>query len=205
MTDIDEDSVAWVEQLVRGDDAVVQEFWQRYGSRLQRFAEVRMAPRLQQRVGPDDVVQSVCRTFVRRTRKGELRLSGSESLWRLLCAITLTKVRQHARFHYRQKRSVRRELAQSEQSPEEATPFAEQLMGNEPTAEEVVAFAEQMEQLLNALDEDERLLVQLRLEGLRQDEIANRMGCSERTVRRLLSRVRSRWKTLLEDSLAAGS
>ena len=65
----------------------------------------------------------------------------------------------------------------------------------------VVAFADQMEKLLSMLSDEERSLVQLKLDGHKQEEIAEQLGCSERTVRRLLSRVRAHWKKMLEDSL----
>jgi RNA polymerase sigma-70 factor (ECF subfamily) len=164
-----------------------------------------MAPHLLQRVGPDDVVQSVCRTFVRRAREGAFHLADTSSLWRLLCAITLTKVRQHVRFHYRQGRDVRRELVRHDNPQEPSDGMEAWQADSDPTPAEAVAFADQMEQLLRDLGEEERCLVQLRLEGYTQEEIAAKIGCSERTVRRLLSRVRSQWKKLLDESLSEGT
>jgi len=89
----------WIAKLVQGDPQVTAEFWELYGDRLVRVAERHLGARLQRREGPDDVVQSVCRTFWRRAQKGMFELADSDSLWRLLCAITVTKVRQKARFH----------------------------------------------------------------------------------------------------------
>lgn len=199
MSDDSNASTLWVRELVRGDEAVVREFWERYGSELERYASRRIAPRLQPRMGPEDVVQSACRTFFRRSTSGEITVSDTTSLWRLLCAITLTKVRQHARFHLRQRRSVQRETPQedaSDREPKEPLPTATQ-----PTPQEVAEFAEQLERLIGSLASEEQQLVQLRLEGFTQAEIAAKMQCSERTVRRLLSRVRSQWTQQLDDSL----
>ncbi len=94
-----------------GDRTVVQDFCQRYGASLERLAAKHLPAALRRRVGPEDVVQSACRTFLRRTRGGEFQLADSEDLWRLLCAITLTKVREQARFHLRQKRGLDKEVA----------------------------------------------------------------------------------------------
>ena len=99
----------WVRALVAGDEQVAGEFWGQYGGRLQGLAEEYLTTRLQRRVSPDDVVQSVCRTFLMRARAGRFVLEDPDSLWRLLCAITLTKIRQQARFHGRQKRTAQRE------------------------------------------------------------------------------------------------
>ncbi len=94
-----------------GDEEVVTEFCRDYGSRLQRVAERNIGPGLRRRMGPESVVQSACCSFLRRARAGQYELADCEDLWRLLCAITLRKVREHARFHLRQKRGVDREIA----------------------------------------------------------------------------------------------
>src|SRR4051812_47370036 len=100
---------ALIDGLRRGDQRITQEFWDQYGRMLHGLAEKNLAEGVRRRVGPEDVVQSVCRTFLRRAQIGEFQLPDSESLWRLLCAITLTKVREQTRFHLRQKRGLDRE------------------------------------------------------------------------------------------------
>jgi RNA polymerase sigma factor (sigma-70 family) len=196
------DSVLWVRQLVAGDEQVMQEFWHEYAPSLERLAHSRMTPALQRRVGAEDVAQSVCRTFLRRAQQGEFKLEASEGLWRLLCAITLTKVRQHARFHLRQKRGLNREVSlESAGGSTDAVAF-------EPAARDAIspadalAFADQMSSLLGKLNDEERQIVEGKLEGLTQIEVAARLGCSERTVRRLLERVAERWSRELTDSLS---
>lgn len=198
MSDPDDSSSAWLRELVAGEAVIVGEFWQSYGERLQRLAASRMNPALQRRVGPDDIVQSVCRTFFRRSRDGQFELHGTASLWRLLCAITLAKVKHHARFHYQAKRRVDREVASAAAGNRE-TSFDPAASG--PTPAEVAEFADEMQRMFEALDDEERQFVQLRIEGLTQVEIADRLGRSERTVRRLLDRVKHRWEVLLDDSL----
>src|SRR5215211_5940267 len=103
-----------------GDHQVLQEFWDQYGPQLHRLAEKNLPAGLRRRVGPEDVVQSACRTFLRRAREGEFRLDDSAALWRLLCAITLTKVREQTRFHLRQKRGLDQE-AQPAGGPDDST------------------------------------------------------------------------------------
>src|SRR5262245_2952383 len=100
-----------IQGLRDGDPDVVREFCAQYGQRLQRLAEKHLPPGLRRRLGPEDVVQSACRTFLRRAQEGKFRLGEVENLWALLCAITLTKVREQARYHLRQKRGVDRERA----------------------------------------------------------------------------------------------
>jgi RNA polymerase sigma factor (sigma-70 family) len=69
----------------------------------------------------------------------------------------------------------------------------------QPTPEESAAFADQLQSVLDALDEEQRQIILLRLEEYTMEEIATRQGCSERTVRRILKRVQSRLQRLLQD------
>ncbi len=173
-----------------GDGEVVREFWEQYGKMLHQVAERHLAEGLRRRVGPEDVVQSACRTFLRRAQGGEFKLEDSESLWRLLCAITLTKIREQTRFHMRQKRGLDQEkavawgLGDSAVAPDPAAPG--------PAPDEAAAIADHLRVLLDGLDEEERQVVDLVLQEHTQEEIAERLGCSERTVRRIFKRIKSR-------------
>jgi RNA polymerase sigma-70 factor, ECF subfamily len=182
--------------LREGDRQIVQEFCENYGGLLSELAEKHLAGPLRRRVGPEDVAQSACRTFLRRVRAGEFELADSEGLWRLLCAITLTKVREQARFHQRKKRDLAQEMPFTmDDSDRDAARFEPAVSG--PSPAEAVEFADQFQQLMLALDDEERQLVDLKLQQYTNDEVAERLGCSERTVRRLLKQVRSRLERAL--------
>jgi len=176
--------------LRNGDRNVVNDFCERYGASLERLAAKHLPAGLRRRVGPEDVVQSACRTFLRRTQGGEFQLADSEDLWRLLCAITLTKVREQARFHLRQKRGVDQEVALEAPSGDSLV-SAFQPVARGPTPAEAAEFADQFEKIISALDEEERQVVDLKLQECTMEEMAERMGCSERTVRRILKRVQT--------------
>ena len=188
-----------IDGLRTGDQHVVQEFCRLYAGPLESLAEQRLANRLRRRVGPEDVVQSVCRTFLRRMRAGEFHLPDSESLWRLLCTITLVKIREQARLHQRQKRDMSREipLASLAMHREEAQ---NELEATAPTPVEAAEFADQFELLIGSLDDEESRLVHLKLEQYTNDEAAAHLGCSERTVRRILKRVQARLKRTFPSS-----
>ena len=60
--------------------------------------------------------------------------------------------------------------------------------------------SETLERLLNGLDEDERPIVELSLQGYSTREISEQLDRPERTVRRLRERVRARLERMqLED------
>ena len=188
-----EDAPTWdrmIGGLRNGDQGVIRQFCHAYGASLEKLAERHLASGIRRRVGADDVVQSACRTFFRRAQVGEFELPDAESLWGLLCAITLTKVREQTRFHLRDKRGLQREKHAAANATESEQPWFN-LPAAEPTPDEAAEFADQFAQLLTALDEEERQLVDLKLQQCTNDEIAERMGCSERTVRRILKRVQA--------------
>ena len=181
-----------IEGLRNGDRRTAQDFWDQYGGMLHGLAEKHLAEGVRRRIGPEDVVQSACRTFLRRARIGEFQLPDSESLWRLMCAITLTKVREQTRFHLRQKRGLQQEVHALNQPDISGVGSSFDQAAPGPTPAEAAEFEDQFRQLLATLDDEERQIVDLKLQDFTQEEIAERLDCSERTVRRILKRVQSR-------------
>lgn len=184
----DADWLRVIRGLRDGDRQVLFDFWKNYGVALQQVAEMNLAPGVRRRVGPEDVVQSACRTFFRRAQIGQFQLADAEELWRLLCAITLNKVREQTRFHLRQKRGLAQEVHASDDSN---ASFPAAAAG--PTPAEAAEFADQLEQLLASLDPEERQIVDLKLQDFTQEEISQQLNCSERTVRRILKRIQARF------------
>src|SRR5207247_582064 len=101
-----------------------------------------------QRLDPEDVVQSACRSFFRRARIGAFALTERGDLWRLLARITLRKVCRSARRHGADCRAVRRE----EQADGECLDGA-------PTPEETAAVADELVAALATLPPTQRRVV----------------------------------------------
>jgi RNA polymerase sigma factor (sigma-70 family) len=180
------------DRLIRGlrggDERIIREFYSQFGALMQTLAEKHISSSLRRRIGPEDVVQSACRTFLRRAKIGEFDVDDGDDLWRLLCTITLTKAREQARFHSRMRRGVKQEVSIGE---DEGGPAAI-LPTSAPSPLEVAEFDDQFRQLTAAFTDEERQLVALKLESLTNPQIAEKLGCSERTVRRLLDQLRTR-------------
>jgi RNA polymerase sigma-70 factor (ECF subfamily) len=185
-----------IQGLRTGDRLVLQDFWDQYGPMLQRVAEKNLAEGMRRRLGPEDVVQSVCRTFFRRAHGGEFKLADTEELWRLLCAITLTKIREKTRFHLRKKRGLDQEQALAAGGDD--SPMGWDPVAPGPTPAEAAEFSDQFQQMLAGLDEEEKQIVDLKLQDYTHDEVADKLGCSERTVRRVLKRVQGRLLKVFE-------
>lgn len=181
-----------IQGLLRGDHEAARVFCERYGPMLQRIADNHLVDGLRRRVGPETVWQSACRTFLRRAQAGEFQLAGGEDIWRLLCAIMLTKVREKVRFHSRQKRDFDRE--QPLNPPDSGRGECDELDFPDPRRTEIEAaeLEEEFEILLKDLDEEERQLVELKLQQHTNEEAAVLMKRSERTIRRILKRLQAK-------------
>ena len=182
-----------------GDEQAAAELFQRYAERLLALARSRLSPRMARHVDPEDVVQSVCRSFFAGARARRYALQRSGDLWRLLAAITLHKVRRQVERHTAAKRAVGRERPLEGESGLFGLP--EDVLAREPTPAEAAALTDTLEQMFRGLAPLERRMVELRLQGCGIDEIADQATRSERTVRRLLERVKER---LLEGMTAEG-
>ena len=160
-----------------------------YSQRLIAFARTRLPDDLARRVDPEDVVQSAYRSFFRRLNQGEFEFEGEHDLWQLLATITYCKTQNLVKHHHRQKRDARRD---------EPTPISNGLADREPGPEDVAMFYESLGKLLSELPDHYREFVLLRLEGYSIEEIAQRVQRSQRTVLRVLARLRKLGEAQLE-------
>src|SRR5687767_7041763 len=92
-----------VTELVRrwreGDGEAAEQLFARYSERLVRLAEWHLSHKLAGRLDGEDVVQSVFRTFFRRSAMGEFRIDSSAQIWRLLVQMTMLKACAKGRHH----------------------------------------------------------------------------------------------------------
>ena len=184
-----------IQGLRSGDSRTESWFWERYGPLLEELAGRHLGGNMQRRFGPDDVAQSACRTFMRRAQLGQYEVPDAASLWRLLSAIALSKVREQARFHRRQRRNVYQETGTDDAVDNESGDRSDLLfVDRQPTPDDAVAFADQFQQLIGSIAPEEREIVELKLQDRSNSEIARQMRYSERSIRRILARIRSRFE-----------
>jgi RNA polymerase sigma-70 factor (ECF subfamily) len=186
----DEEPVAaLLERLRGGDQRAAAELFHRYAQRLSRLAEQRLSRRLAGRVDGEDVVQSVFRTFFRRSARGDFRIDTSAQLWRLLLKITLVKVCGQARRHQAGRRDAGAEAADDGWLAEAAA--------REPGPEDAAVLTDQIEALLRGLPPAYCQLLELRLQGHGVSDIAQQLGVVRQTVHRMLN--------VLQERLTAGA
>jgi RNA polymerase sigma-70 factor (ECF subfamily) len=184
----------WLARLRARDDTAARELFERFACRLIALARGRLAGALRHKVDPEDIVQSAYKSFFRSQGEGKVELESWDSLWGLLTLITLRKCADRAAYHQAECRDLAREAAAESETPWPEAP------GREPTPSEAVALSETVEQLLAGLDEDERPIVELSLQGYSTQEISAQLGRAERTVRRFREHIRNRLERMQAES-----
>jgi RNA polymerase sigma factor (sigma-70 family) len=174
-----------------GEERAADEVFERYVERLTRLARSRLAARLAARVDPEDIVQSAYRSFFVAARQGRFVVHASGDLWRLLVEVTLHKLYRQAARHKALRRSVERERAAGDGS------IWQRATSSEPTPEQAALASDELQALLKKLPLKGREVVELLLQGYEQREIAAKLGCSDRTVRRWAETARANLKKQL--------
>ena len=189
--------VEFVAKLRGGDDAAAREMFGRFAHQLIALALRHIDAGLRHKVDPEDVVQSVYKSFfVRYGDANNLDIVNWNSLWGLLTLITVRKCAERAAYHRAECRDAARELSPPRQ--EEPAPWLEPL-GREPTPLEAAVLGETIEQLFAGLDEQERSVLELSLQGYTTREISDQLGRAERTVRLLREGVRHQLERMREE------
>jgi len=185
-------------RLHSGDEDAAAEIFRRFAAQLIRLARGRLDARLRGKVDPEDVLQSVFRSFFVREAEGQFELGDWESLWSLLVRITLRKCGRQIAAFCAGRRDVRRELCPTASEDDSGQRW--EAVAHEPTPQEVVSLTETVEHLMRGLDETQRQMVVLRLQGHTAVEISRQVGRTERTVRRVLAQVREGLRRLGEQA-----
>lgn len=168
-----------------GNEEAAKQLFERYTARLVALARGHIDQRLARRVDPEDITQSAFRTFFRRARGGEFTFQDPDGVYRLLARITVNKTLDQVNFHRAAKRNFQREADARNDAGD-----ALEVLGREPPPDVVHTFVDQLEHFLTRLSEQERQVLEMRMEGHTAEEIAKRLGTYDRKVYRILERIR---------------
>jgi RNA polymerase sigma-70 factor (ECF subfamily) len=210
--------------VVAGTESAADELDSRYRQRLCALVEREMNQRFRRREDPEDVVQSVFRTFFRRTARGEFTIEHPGALWRLLRQIARRKILKHGEYHGAERRHPDKEdRVEVEQLAARSTTASEaRLLGD--VLEAVLAGVQPLESgvfrlqlcgytireivdiVIGTLERPYPEILQLRLQGHSENEIAQKLGCGREAVRYRLKRMTERLaRTLQADVLEGGN
>jgi RNA polymerase sigma-70 factor (ECF subfamily) len=184
---VNDSFAALMRDLRAGDDAAARAVFERFARRLVALARDRLGDRIARKEDPEDVLQSVFRSFFLRCQDGRLEFDSWASLWSVLTLITLRKCSNHLQHFQAARRRIDREVVPAgvgDSSP--GWPVTDP----EPTPEQAAVLTETVELLLLRLCGIDREILTLHLQGYDAPEISARIGRARRTVRRVLDRIR---------------
>jgi RNA polymerase sigma factor (sigma-70 family) len=174
----------WLNRLTAGDASALDPLWARYFGRLVGVARDKLS-RLTVRTGDEeDVALSAFHQFYRAaTDRRFERLHDRADLWHVLVVLTARKALDHHKHQARQKRKSSGVDLPNAAAPDAADPALEALLADELRAR------------MDTLPDDEaRAVARLKLDGYSNEEVADRLGCTVRTVGRRLVLIRNLWK-----------
>jgi DNA-directed RNA polymerase specialized sigma24 family protein len=194
MTPEDDGSVtSLIGNLKAGDESAAQQLWQRYFHRLVHLARSRL--RSARRAGAiedeEDAALSAFDSFCRGATADRFpQLVDRDDLWRLLVVLTVRKVCGQIERQSADKRGGDRLLGEAAL----INASLDRRAAHEPSPEMAALLVDEYRRLRNGLSTDAlRQVLDLRLEGYTREEIAERLGCAERAVKRKLNAIREAW------------
>ena len=170
-----------------GNDFAATVLVRRYMARLTSLASSRLSRKLARRVDAEDVVLSAWRSFFVATGRDRVDVAGDDNLWPLLVTMTLRKLSRQVSRHTAECRSVHSEERHREELSWPA------IVARDPTPADAAMVTDQIENLMAGLASLDRAILTKRLQGEQHCAIAEGVGCSERTVRRSLQKIRERY------------
>jgi RNA polymerase sigma-70 factor (ECF subfamily) len=179
-----------LEQLRLGDNDAATALFDKYAGQLIALARSRLSVQLRQKVDPEDIAQSVFKSFFRRQNDDGFTFEDWGGLWGLLVVITMRKCGRRAEWFGAGRRDIRKEVAPKGVSGDSQAEW--DFPGGEATPDEAAALTETVERVMAGLDERGRQVLTLRLQGYQVAEISKEVGRTERTVHRTLEQIKIR-------------
>jgi RNA polymerase sigma-70 factor, ECF subfamily len=165
-----------------GQDAATK-LYRRYVKRLRALVENQCSAELANCAGVEDLVQSAFASFFRRIDRSSYNAPDGDELWKLLLVIALHKIRGKATYHHAAKRDSHRTIS--------GVKARIQMESRVNVRDASYAYVELvLEEILDRLPPQNRVMVKLRLDGCGVAEVARLTGRSRRSVERILQESR---------------
>ncbi|MBI3463431.1 MAG: RNA polymerase subunit sigma-24 [Planctomycetes bacterium] len=189
----DDEFAALVARVRQGDESAAGELVQRYERAVLRCVRGRLGSNLRRAMDSMDVVQSVHRSLLIGLRRDRYQLTSPQQLIGLAAIMVQRKIARHWR------KIKRMPVAGMEVPSESGATACDTIPSDAPAPSEMAVAGDLLEQFLLQLDEFDRQLVHLKLEGHSSVETAQVLGRDAAFVRMRWSRLR---KLLRERGLA---
>ena len=189
---------SWLPALQQGDEGAAQKLWQLYFLKIVRLAKRHLEGLRLQAADEEDVAVSAMNSFCQMAKKCDNTIVDSTELWKLLATIVRRKANKERQRQFAAKRQEYRLVGESGVSPDKNADNSDNLSGlaqfsggREPSPELAAQLAETWKRILELPDAEQ--LVMMKNDGFSNSEIAEKFGCSTRTVQRTIERIRKEW------------
>ena len=195
----------WIAQLRAGEETALAELHKRYWPFLVQLAHKRLKGSSRRATDEQDVAQEAFWGFYESLKKGRLpRLANRDDLMALFVIITSRKAAKQIRREYSAKRGgghVRGDsVFEGAMSSLEGNAI-DLLPDPQPTPHEQAELNDCYVRFVEGLPENLRRFAELFLAGYTHQEIADALGCSERTVDRKMPLILNRWRKMAAASV----
>jgi len=182
----------WITQLQRGDAAAAELLWQFLKTRLMRLATRQVGFSVS--YDKDDVALDAFATLCDGILKGRYNIEDRNALWSLLGVITINGARKRSR----NERRLRRGGGYTKTAKNDEV--LDGMTTNELSPEISFFAQEECERLLSILPNDGlKKLTVLKVDGYTNQEIAEILGCTRRSIQRRLKLIRQIWTKEIDE------
>ena len=170
-------------RYLAGSKSAAFDLYMRYQNRLIGLASKQLLDAVKSKVDAEDISQETFQVFFELANRHEIRWQKRGDLWHLLAGIAINKVKQKLSHYSVEKRSLFKETQISLNGADI------DLADQDAVATEL---AELVEHILISEKPLTKSIVELRLAGFNQKQIAEKTGRSTRTIRRLLESLQAK-------------
>ncbi len=170
--------------MCAGDESAVTEFIESFGPQVEIVIRSKLSPSLRKGYDTVDFSQMVWASFY-RDRSVLTQFKSRGELISYLTNIARNKLISELRWAHRSKRGG----ARKPESLEEMDPDRLEFVSNDPTPSQIMVAEESLAAITEGQKEHVQRIIELKSTGLSGPEIADHLGVSQRTVRRVLAKV----------------
>jgi len=186
MAELAEEFHRLIERVRLGDELALAELAQQYEPEVRLTARILLGRALRCHLDSTDLVQSVHHTLILGVRQNRFVFASPQHLMGLAVTLVRRKVARHWRRLKRQQRPEDLGFLDTEAG------LLATLPSHEPDPAQSVQDADLLAQVCDGLDDRDKQLIELRLQGCSTADAARRLGLDPDVLRVRLSRLRKR-------------
>jgi RNA polymerase sigma-70 factor (ECF subfamily) len=169
-----------LDRVRQGDGDAARELLIHFEPHVRRVVRRKLPTVMRSKFDSMDFVQSVWGDFFPKLARGEINFDSPQRLAKFLALVAQAKVTTEFRRRFGKKLDIQKEVAMGD-----GLIYVPGKTGDPTPSQNLVAH-ERFEAMLNGRPELHKKILELRSQGFTFDEVAEKLGITERTARRIL-------------------